>query len=152
MRGLGLCLWLVCAKSHPWHSIVREVRERLDLKSNSRPHIRLKSHLKLTDIPAAPRNTQCSIRGGLFAVTTNIPGWPPLHTIEFPVALDNSNQQRDLHLSLAHRFGIVPFTKADVDKVQDILDEHDDWKECDMYPILAHVGKPDPATWRDVSP
>jgi len=151
MQGLGLCLWLVCAKLHPWHSIVREVRERLNLKSNCRPHIRLKSHLKLTEISAAPHRARCSIRGGLFTVTTNIPGWPPVHTIEFPVELDN-NDQHDLHLSLVHRVGTVPFTKTDTDKVQAILDEHTGWKECVVYPIIAHAGKPDPATWRDITP
>ena len=159
MQGLGLCLWLVGAKSHPWTSIVQEVCESLQLEAWCRPHVRLQSRLKLGTLPEAPQVTLAKITGGLFTVTTHFPGWPPLQTIELPVSLDTHSDEdnegnEDTHLSLAHRFGVEPFTLADVRKVEVVLAEHDDkeWRECVLHPLVANMALPDPSTWRDISP
>lgn len=151
MQGLGLCLWLVGAKSNPWNGIVREVHESLQLRGQCRPHVRLQSHLKLATVPEVPPSARAKITGGLFAVTTEFPGWPPLQTIELPVALDIDHGE-DTHLSLAHRFGVEPFTMDDVHKVKAVLADYGDWEECTLYPILANMKVPDPNKWRDISP
>jgi hypothetical protein len=151
MQGLGLCLWLVGAKSHPWTSIVREVHGSLRLKGQCRPHVRLQSHLKLATVPEVPSSAYAKITGGLFAVTTQFPGWPPLQTIELPVSLSIDHDE-DTHLSLAHKFAVKPFTLEDVRKVEAILADHTDWEECALHPILANVTTPDPNKWRDISP
>ncbi len=164
MQGLGLCLWLVCSKSHPWTSIVREVAAVLELKSACRPHVRIRSGLKISTAPEAPQKTRAEVVGGLFMVTTEVSGWPPLHTIELPLRLDTDENLEDLlgetykdledvHISLAHRFGVEPFTPNDVSNVKQILHNYSGWKVCfPMRPALANMRKPDPATWRDISP
>ena len=137
---------------------MREVAEALELKSACRPHVRIRSGLKISTAPEAPQKTRAEVVGGLFTVTTKVSGWPPLQTIELPLRLGMDGVEiyedlEDVHISLAHRFGVEPFTPKDVANVEQILHNYPGWKVCfPMRPALANMRKPDPATWRDISP
>ena len=157
MSGLGFCVWLVSTKGHAWQRIVREIQEKLHLRGACRPHVcvhsRMASPMAIGEL--STEKTTATICGSLFTCTTNrIPGWPPLHTIELPVRLDPDNEKDDMHLSLAHRFGIQPFSEEEVAIVRGVLDDYgEEWKTCaDMHAVIANVTRPDVTRWRDISP
>jgi hypothetical protein len=158
MQGFGFCVWLVGSKGHAWQHIVREIHEKLHLHGACRPHIRVKSNLSSPMVVAEQTmlgKTTATVCGDLFVVTTNVAGWPPLHTIELPVRLDPDNHKEDMHVALAHRFGVLPFSAEDISVVKGVLTDYDDedWKTCErMVPVIANVMRPDVTRWRDVSP
>ena len=155
MQGLGFCVWLLASKSHPWHQIVRDLQEKLGLGEKCRPHVRVASRLSspmTPDMPSLEQFAKATVVGGLYSVTERVHGWPPLHTIELPVRIEPGNFSNNLHVSLAHRFGVSPFSSEELQIAQSVLDDYENWKECsNMIPIIANVRLPNPNRWRDIS-
>lgn len=86
------------------------------------------------------------------SVKSNLPHWAAVGAEVRVKRTQWKDSDEGVHLSLAHRFGVEPFTLEDVRKVEAILADHTGWEECALYPILANMTTPDPKKWRDISP